>query len=134
MELLIVVAIIGILAAISIPQYARYRRNAQDAAAKDAAHHVAIAQEGHFIVKSSYTTSYASLVADGGLRINYDILYGPIAVTVITDPPSYSFSLNHKAEGTKTFTYTSEGSTTLLETPVRVTANDPSVPINNPVP
>jgi prepilin-type N-terminal cleavage/methylation domain-containing protein len=127
-ELLVVVGIIGVLSAIAVPQYTRYRRGAQNTAAKEAAHSVAVAQEAFFIGQSKYTPSYASLVADGGLIIDYNVLYGPIIVTIITDPPSYSFTLNHFAVGSKTFTYASEGAATLLETGTRVTANDPTVP------
>jgi prepilin-type N-terminal cleavage/methylation domain-containing protein len=127
-ELLVVVGVIGILCAIAIPQYSRYRRGAQNASAQEAAHVVAVAEESFFIFFSKYTTSYASLVADGGLIIDYNILYGPITVTIITDPPSYTFSLNHKSVGSSTYTYRSEGASTLLVEGARVTANDPTVP------
>jgi prepilin-type N-terminal cleavage/methylation domain-containing protein len=127
-ELLIVVAIIAILAAIAIPQYAKFRRNAQDAAAQEAAHAVAVAEEAYFVFNSEYTTNYANLVNSGGLVVDYNILYGPITITVVTDPPSYTFSLNHKADASTTFTYMSEGTETLFETNVRVTANCPTMP------
>jgi prepilin-type N-terminal cleavage/methylation domain-containing protein len=127
-ELLVVVGVIGILCAIAIPQYARYRRGAQSSAAKEAAHSVAVAEEAYFVFKSKYSQSYSSLVADGGLIIDYNILYGPITVTIVTDPPSYTFAVNHKSESSATFTYASEGAATLLESGARVTANDPSMP------
>jgi prepilin-type N-terminal cleavage/methylation domain-containing protein len=128
-ELLVVVAIIGILSVIAIPQYSRYRRSAMNSAAKEAAHHVAVAEEGYFILHSNYTTNYTALSNDGGLIIDHNILYGPILVTIVTDPPSFSFSLNHRNADSITYKYSSEGASTLLEDPVRVTANCPTVPV-----
>jgi type IV pilus assembly protein PilA len=128
-ELLIVVGIIGILSVIAIPQYARYRRAAMNSAAKEAAHHVAVAEEGYFIAHSNYTTNYTALTNDGGLVIDYNILYGPILVTIVTDPPSFSFSVNHKNVDSITYKYSSEGVSTLLEDPVRITTNCPTVPV-----
>jgi type IV pilus assembly protein PilA len=127
-ELLVVVGIISILAAIAIPQYAKFRRGAQDAAAQEAAHAVAVAEEAYFVFNSSYTTNYGHLVNSGGLVVDYSILYSPIDITVVTDPPSYTFSVNHKADGSTTYTYMSEGNETLFETTNRVTANCPTMP------
>ena len=47
-ELLIVVAIIGILAAIAIPQFSAYRAKAHNATAKGDLHHVRIELEACF--------------------------------------------------------------------------------------
>jgi prepilin-type N-terminal cleavage/methylation domain-containing protein len=127
-ELLIVIAIVGLLAAIATPQYASYRRRALNSAAQGACHNVAMAEEAYFIAESSYTTNYSALVTDGALTIDYNVLYGPITLVVDTDPPTYSFSANHKNTGTVTYTYDSGATTTLVEGGPRVTANDPSVP------
>ncbi|MDR2404803.1 MAG: prepilin-type N-terminal cleavage/methylation domain-containing protein [Deltaproteobacteria bacterium] len=128
-ELLVVVAIVGMLAAIAIPQYSKYRRRALNSAAVNACHNVAVAQEAYFILAANYTSNYSALVEDSGLGIDENVLYGPITLILTTDPPSYSFSTNHKSDGTTTFTYDSAGApTTLVEGGPRVTANDPSVP------
>ena len=127
-EILIVVAILGILAAIAIPQYSRFRRDALDAAARGAYHAVAQAQEAFFIAKGDYTEDYTELIQEGGLVIDPNVFYGHITITRGSDPPFINFSLNHKSDGTKTFTYDTGSSIILSEGGPRVVANDPSVP------
>ena len=127
-ELLVVVAVIGILAAIALPQYASYRRRALNTAALTACHNVALAQENYFIGHSAYTTNYAALVTEAGLTIDYGVLYGPITLITSTDPPSFSFSTNHKSAASTTFTYDSAALSNVFEGGTRITANDPSVP------
>jgi len=56
-ELLIVVAIIGILAAIAIPQFAAYRAKAYCAAVKSDLANLAIAEEAYFTDYDAYTTA-----------------------------------------------------------------------------
>lgn len=53
-ELLIVVAIIGILAAIAIPQFANYRSKATNATAKADLHHIKIDMEAYFYENAFY--------------------------------------------------------------------------------
>jgi len=60
-ELMIVVAIIGILAAIAIPQFAAYRQKAYDAASKSDLTSLALEEENYYIDNSTYTTITASL-------------------------------------------------------------------------
>ncbi|MBW1709809.1 MAG: prepilin-type N-terminal cleavage/methylation domain-containing protein [Deltaproteobacteria bacterium] len=61
-ELMIVVAIIGILAAIAIPQFASYRQRAQDSAAKSALKNLATAQENYYAQNNIYAANRANLV------------------------------------------------------------------------
>ncbi len=56
-ELMIVVAIIGILAAIAIPQFATYRMKAYDAAAKSDLSNLASQMENYFLDNNTYTTT-----------------------------------------------------------------------------
>jgi prepilin-type N-terminal cleavage/methylation domain-containing protein len=131
-ELLIVMAIIGILATISLPRYARYRRAALNNAAQSAYHSVAVAQEAYFISKNNYTTNYGALVEEAGLVIDYNILYGPITLVLSTDPPSFYFFLNHVNDACVTYYYNNDGGELIktFEPPTsnRVLANDPTVP------
>lgn len=54
LELLVVMALIGILMAIAVPQYEEYRRRAFDARARSDLYSAAMAQEAHFLDQEEY--------------------------------------------------------------------------------
>jgi prepilin-type N-terminal cleavage/methylation domain-containing protein len=60
-ELLVVTSIIGILASIAIPQYARYRARGIDAAVASAVRHVATGEEAYYAGRQTYTTDVTAL-------------------------------------------------------------------------
>ena len=60
-ELLVVILIIGILAAIAIPSFLNQKGKGEDAAAKSSAREAATAEETYYTDNSSYTASVASL-------------------------------------------------------------------------
>ncbi|MBI3581866.1 MAG: type II secretion system protein [Nitrospinae bacterium] len=53
-ELLVVVAIIGILVAIAIPQFAAYKKNANDSAAQTDVRNAALAAEAYYAGNNAY--------------------------------------------------------------------------------
>lgn len=74
-ELMIVIAIIGILAAIAIPQFSAYRMRAYNAAAQSDLKNCATAQEAYFVDEQTYgghadltlnTSQNVELTATGG--------------------------------------------------------------------
>ena len=65
-ELLIVVAIIGILAAIAIPQFAAYREKAYCSAIKSDLANLAISEEAYFTDADFYETTVASVTGFAG--------------------------------------------------------------------
>ena len=123
-ELLIVVAIIGILAAIAIPQYARYRKGAQNNAAQSAYHAIALAQEAYFAKEGEYNLTYTSLKENAGLVRDQNVVYGPLH-TDVTGPgsPGFAFEVRHKAQGSTVYQYDSASSVTVKEVESGTIAN-----------
>jgi prepilin-type N-terminal cleavage/methylation domain-containing protein len=94
-ELLIVVAIIGILAAIAIPQFAAYRAKAYCAAAKSDLANYAIAQEAYFTDYSAYSTGNNitgfTPTTTGGQTVLLSI------PTILTSPAGFQVTATHSA-------------------------------------
>ena len=64
-EILMVVAIIGLLVAIAIPQFMSYRAIGIDTQMKSALKNAAVAMESYFAEKQSYPTTVAAITAVG---------------------------------------------------------------------
>ncbi|MEW6668798.1 MAG: prepilin-type N-terminal cleavage/methylation domain-containing protein [Thermodesulfobacteriota bacterium] len=60
-ELMIVIAIIGILAAIAIPQFSAYRVRSYNSAANADLRNAATAQEAYFVDAQSYATNLSNI-------------------------------------------------------------------------
>jgi type IV pilus assembly protein PilA len=102
-ELMIVIAIIGILAAIAIPQFTAYRQRGFNAAMQSDLRNAATAQEAFFTDSQSYTTDTTLLAPRG---------FTPSANVTVTigsaDTASYSMSATHSS-GITTWTLTGPG-------------------------
>jgi type IV pilus assembly protein PilA len=61
-ELMIVIAIIGILAAIAIPQFSLYRNRAWNSAAEADLRNAATAQEAYYTDHSTYAQNFANII------------------------------------------------------------------------
>jgi type IV pilus assembly protein PilA len=96
-ELMIVVAIIGILAAIAIPQFSAYRQRAQDAQAKSMLKNLATALEDYYQQNSAYPAATAT----GDAKIT---LAG--YATIGTPATGWSATGTHPSSS-NTFTYNS---------------------------
>ncbi|MCP4668069.1 MAG: prepilin-type N-terminal cleavage/methylation domain-containing protein [Deltaproteobacteria bacterium] len=95
-ELMIVIAIIGILAAIAIPQYAAYRSRSFVAACEADAHAFATAQEAYFADESTYTNVTADLQNDPyGAQLSPDNTITPD----VANATSFSFTITHIPTG-----------------------------------
>lgn len=105
-ELMIVIAIIGILAAIAIPQFSNYRKRAADAAALSDAKNLATAQEVYHTDYFTYTATVANLTPAGFQGASKDVV---IAITAAT-ANGFTATVSHPG-GAKNFTVTGPGGT-----------------------
>ena len=103
-ELMIVVAIIGILAAIAIPQFSAYRKKAFNSAAESDLRNLMTAEEAYYADEQTYTTSQARL----GNKTSENV-----TLTVDTASSSDYHASSRHSSGDKTYSVT--GSTGIIQ-------------------
>jgi len=104
-ELMIVIAIIGILAAIAIPQFNFYRARSFNSAAEADLRNAATAQEAYFVDNQAYCGAVGTLTGSTyGLYLSDNVT---LAVTAASTS-GYTMTASH-AKGDKTFTLAGPG-------------------------
>ena len=101
-ELLLVVAIIGLLAAIAIPQFIAYRTRAIDMQMKNDLKNAAMAMESYFAEFKIYPASVGSVSFAG-----YRQTSGINLVISVTSPSSFTLTASTPNGSQPSFTYNS---------------------------
>jgi type IV pilus assembly protein PilA len=101
-ELLLVIAIIGLLAVIAIPQFISYRSKSVDAQLKSDLRNAAVAVESYYAKNSAYPSSVTDIEGYG-----FHATDGVTVSLALVTPTSYTITAA-KAGGTQaSFTFTS---------------------------
>jgi type IV pilus assembly protein PilA len=104
-ELMIVIAIIGILAAIAIPQFAAYRKRSYNSAANADLRNAATAQEAYYVDFSTYGSPVANISgATYGLYTSDKVTVGVMAA----DAFGYTMTSLHSS-GDRTYSIAGPG-------------------------
>ena len=106
-ELMIVIAIIGILAAIAIPQFSAYRTRSYNSSAQSDVRNIATAQEAYYVDNSTYTSDITGKLA--GSSYGY-MQSGNVTVQGVGSATAYTISGYH-GSGDKTYTLAGPGGT-----------------------
>ena len=100
-ELMIVIAIIGILAAIAIPQFNAYRKRSYNSSAVADLRNAATAQEAYFVDESTYCSSTSTLIGTTyGLYLSEKVVFGISAGG--TNASSYVM-MSHHPSGSESY-------------------------------
>lgn len=103
-ELMIVIAIIGILAAVAIPQFSAYRIKSYNSAAMSDVKNAENAQEAYFVDYQTYTNLLSNLLSsDYGL-----VLSSGVVMDISGDSSGYTITAYHPS-GDKTYTINGPG-------------------------
>jgi prepilin-type N-terminal cleavage/methylation domain-containing protein len=102
-ELLIVVAVIGILAAIAVPQFAGYRQRGFDARAQSDLRNLALAQEALYATTQQYS---ACSEADCGTKLPGFAVSAGVKLNVAVNGDVFTATAAHP-QGSRTWTYDS---------------------------
>ena len=102
--LLVVVAIIGILAAIAIPQFAAYRQRSFDARAQSDLRNAANAEEAYY---ASYQQFVSVTQADCSTKLPGCTMSTGVNLTLTAATDSFTGTAAHSSGSGKTFTYNS---------------------------
>jgi len=105
-ELMIVIAIIGILAAIAIPQFGAYKKRSFNTAAQTDVRNIATSQEAYFVDEATYCNTLGNL---SGTSYGY-YQSGNVTVTVGGDMNNYTVTGYH-GSGDQTYTLAGPGGT-----------------------
>jgi type IV pilus assembly protein PilA len=105
-ELMIVIAIIGILAAIAIPQFSAYRQRSYNSAAQADLRNLATAQEAYYVDESSYANTVTTL---RGTTYGFE-QSGKVNISGAANTTAYTISSYHSS-GNKTYTLAGPGGT-----------------------
>jgi type IV pilus assembly protein PilA len=103
-ELMIVIAIIGILAAIAIPQFAAYRKRSYNSAANADLRNAATAQEAYYVDYMTYTSTVGNLLGTYGLFTSSGVVF----LSCSGDVNSYTMRTYHSS-GDRTYSINGPG-------------------------
>lgn len=109
-ELLVVVAIIGILVAIAIPQFASYKKQANDGGSESDLRNMSVAMESYFVANDNYTgATIAELTTNYGMVTTKKVTTSaPVAGASASLASSWRATSYHTG-GLVTYTWISDG-------------------------
>ena len=121
-ELLVVILIIGILAAIAIPSFLNQKGKGEDAAAKSSAREAATAEETYYTDNQSYVNADVPALT----AIEPTLGQGKATLTEPTVPAAGTYTLMSKSANGDTFTITKAANGTVTRSCTGTNGNCPS--------